>query len=270
MAYSERQQQIIRTIAEYGNISIVEFLLTLTTERTEVEGQQWQELVTAEPNRYHLFIPQFAQRNTWLLFGINPDSHEAIVDYLSIVHELSSRKLLYILPDPKRHIRASAVVHSFNAPMVTDRDRAAVEIDALLQTTSDVTGLSVYAERVYALPSLNDYIANGFVTNDEKISHQQFLVLTDKFEATIAFNKKLLTIASVIGFLTLCALVWNIIDDNISHREVIREITIEERIKPDTNNTQASTILRDTVIIHDTVATATKSKDKAKKKKKRK
>ena len=177
MAYSDRQQHIIRTIAEYGNISIVEFLLTLITERSEVDGQQWQDHVTSEPNRFQMFIPQFAQRNTWLLFGLNPDAHEIVVDYLSVVHELSAKKLLYILPDPKRHIRASAVVHSFNAPTITDRDRSAVEIDALLQTTSDITGLSVYAERVYALASLNDFIANDFVSKEEKISNDQFATL---------------------------------------------------------------------------------------------
>ncbi len=258
MSYSSRQQRIVSLIAERGNLSIVEFLLTLAVETREVEEKQWQDLVSADPQRFQMFIPQWNQRSHWLVFAIESDTHLAILDFLAVVRDLLARKLVSVLPDPRRHVRASAIVRSINTPTINDRDRAALEIDALLQTSSEILQLAIYTERVYALPSLSAFIANGYrdahelsLTQQVEAQQRQFRILNRLWISVV-----LLLILLIAGIVTMAIIHHN--DSSTLRRE-------NQMLRNSLQQTPTH-IKADTVVIHDTlVVESQKPKPRVKK-----
>ncbi len=256
MSYTQRQQQIATLIAERGNLSTVEYLLGLAVQRLEVDGQQWQDSVQAEPQRYHMFIPQWNQRNSWLLFSVDADTHLAVIDYLSVVRDLAARNLVTVLPDPKRHVRPGAIVSALNPPTVSDRDQAALEIDALLQTNSELLNLAIYTERVYALPSLHSFIDNGFLSTEERsvlaadqAHHQQLRVLQ-------RLSVSMIVLASLLIFGALLALLWHF--GTRSHGSASDHTSAATHTQQGSDSLPRAlappTIQHDTVVIHDTVS----------------
>ncbi len=265
MPYSDRQRSIAALIAERGNLSTVEYLLGLAREQREVEGTLWQEVVSADPRRFQMFIPQWNQRNSWLLFGIEHDTHMAVIDYLTVVRDLLARKLVTVLPDPKRHVRPAAIVSSLNPPSLSERDQSALEIDALLQTTSELLNLAIYTERVYALPSLKDFVAQGCQTKDELARHQSGSVQNDQLRSLnrLSIGLIFLIVLLMLGLLT--AVLWHLRCPS----SACTSTPSANSQSPAQNSLSAQAqsaplILRDTVVIHDTIPAPTKHPKKKK------
>ncbi len=271
MPYSERQQHIARLIAERGNLSTVEYLLRISPDQREVDGQQWQDLVNADPQRFHMFIPQWNQRNSWLLFAIQADTHMAVIDYLTVVRDLLARKLVTVLPDPKRHVRPAAIVSSINPPSVSERDQSALEIDALLQTTSELLNLAIYTERVYALPSLNDFISHNFQSTEERSlvtnsssQQQQLRTLSRLSYATIAIAT-LFVIALIVALFLHCRHCGTHDSQcQYHHSESAPALSSQPSTLPRSVES-APLIVHDTLVIHDTVSTPKQNQKKKKK-----
>ena len=173
MSFTPRQRQLITLLTERGSMTVVEFLLSIAAETGEAEAQQWQDVVGSAPGRYHMFIPQWNNRSAWLLFGIGANAHLDVLEFFTLMRDLHARKLVTIITDPKRHVRASAIAGAMHAAAAFDGDHAALEIDALLQTPSELLGLSISSERIYALPALHELKARQFVVPEEMLAARQ-------------------------------------------------------------------------------------------------
>ncbi|MFM2134556.1 MAG: hypothetical protein RL156_1837 [Bacteroidota bacterium] len=260
MSFTERQRRIISLLTERGSLTIVEYLLICATESREVELHNWQDVIGSTPGRFHMFIPQWNSRSSWLLIGIKPNAHQDVLEFFTLMRDLHARKLVTIITDPKRHVRASAVVGAVYLAATNESDNAALEIDALLQTPSELLGLSVSAERVYALPALHELRARQFVPAEDALSLRQRELLQTQ-QRTISRLVPLLVIAviccvllAVAGFLTYRSMHKSAVPST-DGKELQSETsgTLEPKLKPPPKPEPRVLVQRDTVIIRDTV-----------------
>ncbi|MFM7775368.1 MAG: hypothetical protein ACKO9V_11125 [Candidatus Kapaibacterium sp.] len=258
MSFTTRQRQIITRLTEQGSMTVVEFLLGIATETHEADARQWQDVVVAAPGRFHMFIPQWNNRSAWLLFGVGADAHVEVLEFFTLMRDLHARKLVTIITDPKRHVRASAIAGATGTSVVVDADRAALEIDALLQTPSELLGLAISSERIYALPALHDLKARNFVVSEELlVSRQRELLQTQ--QRTLSRMIPLLVIA-----VTGCLLVS--VAGFLMYRSANLRSTVTSPMPTAPATVPAQVIIRrDTVVIRDTVVRKTPAPRKARK-----
>ena len=259
MSYSQRQRQLITMLTERGSMTVVEFLLSIAGETCEVDAQQWQDVVSAAPGRYHMFIPQWNNRSAWLLFGISPNAHLEVLEFFTLMRDLHARKLVTIITDPKRHVRASAIAGSMHSPIAYEADAAALEIDALLQTPSEVLGLSISSERVYVLPALHELRARQFVGAEESMAARQRDLLQTQ-QNTLSRLVPLVTLAVV-----ACVIVIGFGFYVIRSSSVKSPVGKAPEVRPETAAPTRVIIQRDTIVIRDTVIAKPKPARKSRK-----
>jgi hypothetical protein len=258
MSFSQRQRQLITLLTERGSLTMVEYVLSCASETREAEMQNWQEVIGSAPGRYHMFIPQWNNRSSWLLFGIKPNAHQEVLEFFTLMRDLHARKLVTIITDPKRHVRASAVAGVVYSAAANESDNAALEIDALLQTPSELLGLSVSAERVYALPALHELRARQFVPAEDALSLRQRELLQTQ-QRTISRLVPLFAIAviccvllAVAGFLTYRSMHKSAVPSTDGKAvQYDAPGSLEAKLKP--APAQQVVVQRDTIIIRDTV-----------------